>query len=238
MDNIDFNEFNALTNFESNFPGYTSLRSAINVSMQNYYGKPTFDWANTPDNHFIQSEFYRTIVNEDNAFQVGDSTYIMAEKGWVSFPDQSDYNLVIQAIQDGVEPDILGLSIFGVECNSRAINLYSKKDGKELMVSTVKIISTPLGSFITAKTRAYRKWGTWWPKRCRISAGLYAGLDYYDGHCNYKGLHNSKYREKYGWKVVTRWNHYNQLVTVKYSEVHSSHAAFHNGIQADYYLLW
>lgn len=247
MDQVDFNEFDALTNFESNFSGYVSLRSNINSEMQSYYGQSTFDWGNTPDSHFIQDEYTRSILNKDNALQIGDTTYVMVDSGYYSFKDASSYQNVINAISTGNNPSTLYPNInwftWGVKdlCKASKMNIYSSQVGSDKMISILGISQVWfLGAHIYAETKSYHKFfGVWWPKRSRVYVGLYDGITVYDGNCNNPAsVPFIDPETRYGFHVQIGRLFLGQLVKLRSHNLHSSNSAFSGNIVADYYLLW
>lgn len=122
------------------------------------------------------------------------------------------------------------------------MDIHNKTDGKDKMVAIVGIGFQlyAAGTVVYAKTKSYHKFWPigWLPRRSRVSVDLLVG-QVWDGQCTQSDSDNIVYhKQRYGWTVTKKREFWGQLVKTRNQVVHSAHAAFHNGIQGNYFLTF
>lgn len=135
--------------------------------MKNHLNQSIFDWENSPDNHFIFNPYLRTILNKDNAIQIGDTIYVLVNNGWYKFIDKSLYLFVVNAIVTGTDPSPPGAGVFGEifkpdpdptkACGYNIEKSHNKKVGKRLMISQYGFNYLPAIGTIVGPKRGHIK---------------------------------------------------------------------------------
>lgn len=180
-----FNSDLPLQIFEESFPGYNSLRKKIETEMQPYLELDDFDFAETPDAYFINDPFFRTILNEDGAYRIGDTTYFILDSGYVALGPSADYNLVVQKIENG-DPiaSLVGYHVGRVviviltggggsggggssncsgQCRTNRYKAKDKRDGNRKYTMDLSFMYSSAGTHLTMKVKSYRRLASFLP---------------------------------------------------------------------------
>jgi len=152
-----FVEEQPLMDFEGLFPCYGSLRQKIAADEEAWLAHEELDEATDPDNHFVDDEYVRTILNAEGQVRIGDSVYVHAERCYGSYH--------FKTFTGKEKPKCLEEK-GGIVCKSNRrtppsfeSNPSNKKERTKMMVSHM---TYPWGRFVTARLKNYKKIGCCW----------------------------------------------------------------------------
>ena len=189
--------------FEENLVGYNSLRKKIEIEMQPYLELEDFDITETPEAHFVNNPYIRTILNEDCAYRVGDTTYFILEEGVIAMAPQADYNKLADDISNGVPiEDLVGpyVRILVVvvtngggggssctDCRTNRYKMIEKTTGNKKYYVSLGLLFSGVSTTITARVKSYgrvNKYTPWfaWPYTKNVTfntVAVYTGSSCY-----------------------------------------------------------
>ncbi len=239
---IGFNEDRPLYDF-ANKLGFKSLFEKIDTEEEEWLNQEEPDWDNDPDNHFVDIEEVRTLLNVDGEVQIGDFIYKLTEDGYFEISDGSLQSL---KLLDGNNLKYISLpanTVFVGDGNSQSklssSDCRSGKSDKDFEEFGSKRIKWRVshrtyiwGRYAIAKTKNYKKKRRRWKKyRTYVSADVY-GFVSSDADCsgqvdiNPDGLYESKTAKKVTHKIKVEGKtksgwikgyHYGAEGIVKYS---------------------
>lgn len=250
MDSLDFNQYQPLDDFE-NYLDHTSLRSKIDVDMYDYLqtSKENFEWLVSPDNHIIQDDIIRTILNTDVAVKIGDSTYVIIDNGWVSFSEEAIYVKEVEDIKNGdfIGPYKKHTPVNPVpqpnpscsDCKTSKKVIGGVDVSNKRMTAILSVKTFPWGGKVVAKTNSYKKgWtGIYGLKRTVNFARINSGSIVYNGSCN-TTLSVFDEDEDYGWNAKASYYKGGFVMKTKCNKVSSLHNSFNYSMVQTLTLYW
>ncbi|MEQ8683860.1 MAG: hypothetical protein RIE86_01145 [Imperialibacter sp.] len=199
---IGFNEEKPLTDFLE-YMGFASLYQQIEIEETKWLQQEELDFTNDPNDHFIDGENYRVVLNADAEVQVGESIYKITEDGFFEITDGDLESLkILDAVSNGRISLPENVIFVGNDYNSAARVTASeckssKSSSGEVTASQYERRikwkvkhSTPLfgNRQVYAETTNYKKGGLfgndWVQYRTYCEAMVYGFVSGLDGECD------------------------------------------------------
>ena len=181
---IGFNEKLPLYDFVNKL-GFKSLYEKIDIEEEEWLNQEEPDWDNDPDNHFVDIEELRTLLNVDGEVQIGNVIYKLTESGYFEILDNSLQSLKLLDVSNLGKNSLPTNTVFVGDGNSQSklsssdCRSWRRKSDKTTAGSkrikwVVSHWSYPWGTYATAKTKNYKKKGRRWKKyRTDVLADVY-----------------------------------------------------------------
>jgi len=181
---IGFNEERPLYDF-ANKLGFKSLYEKIAIEEELWLNQEEPDWDNDPDNHFVDLEEVRTVLNTDGEVQIGNFIYKLTEDGYFEIANGSLQSLKLLDVSNLAKTSLPANTVFVGEGNSQ-LKLSSsdcrsgKSDwgftefGNRRIKWRVSHRSYLWGRYAITKTKNYKKKRRRWKKyRTNVLADVY-----------------------------------------------------------------
>lgn len=181
---IGFNEERPLYDF-ANKLGFKSLYEKIAIEEELWLNQEEPDWDNDPDNHFVDLEELRSLLNVDGEVQIGNFIYKLTEDGYYEISDGSLQSLKLLDGNSLKYTSLPANTIFVGEGDSQSkLSSSDCKSGKSdwgYQTAGSKRIKWRVshrtyiwGRYAIAKTKNFRKKGKKWKKyRTGVLADVY-----------------------------------------------------------------
>jgi len=191
-DRLRFNEEQPLIDFERRYR-FSSLRKKIDALEEIWLNNEELDLRNDPDNHFIDENALRTLLNENEEVVIGRSIYKFTDRGYIEISGRSFETLSqldVQNINANDLPENVKLvGDFDANraegCHSSKRNSGYKTSGNKRIKWVISHWTHPWGRRAMAKTKNYKKRGNRWKKRrsyCFATVG--GSVSGSDGNCD------------------------------------------------------
>lgn len=154
-DSIGLIDDETLVNFENQFSCYKSLRKDIVEREAIWLQNEELDENTDPDNHYIDNDYIRSILNTKSTLRIGDSVYVHGQ-----FCNSAYHYLEYT----GNEPECIEPRS-GVVCKSQRRNqkyFFSPTNNKRRAKMVVSHWTYVWDRYATAKVKNYKKVGCCW----------------------------------------------------------------------------
>ncbi len=185
QEEIGFNEERPLYDF-ANKLAFKSLYEKIAIEEELWLNQEEPDWDNDPDNHFVDLEELRSLLNIDGEVQIGDFIYKLTEDGYFEIANGSLQSLKLLDVSNLGKTSLPANTVFVGDGNSQSklsssdyCRSWRRKSDKTTAGSkrikwVVSHWSYPWGMYATAKTKNYKKKRRRWKKyRTDVLADVY-----------------------------------------------------------------
>lgn len=179
---LNFNEEKPLFDFEDRF-NFTSLRKIISDNENEWLQNMGESSENDPDNHFIEDETVRTILNQFAEVKIGDAYFKFTENGYYEVTDGNFETLTLlrnpnndvmslKNVQFHKSPDYPG------DCTSdkRQEGFKDNSSNNKRIKWVVSHWTYPWGRYAIAKTKNYKKQNNKWKKYSTYSVARVYGF--------------------------------------------------------------
>lgn len=158
-----------LKNFEKQH-SFFSLRKQIEEKEEIWLNKETLDLENDPDEHFVNGEVLRTLLNPNAEIKIGNSIFKMTESGIMYEITNSDME-ILDNLRNGVFDDSDKL-IKHFKNDSKGYYLNKHRtvqryydDNKKMFKAKVTVTNAPYLRFIKGTTRSFKKKRNSWKRQ-------------------------------------------------------------------------
>lgn len=227
----EYMEEQALLDFEDQFD-YTSLRNILSALQDEWLEEGNFDPNNDPDDHYVQDEILRTLLNEYAEIAIGESIYKIYEEEVFEITDGDMSTL------EGIREDPEEYR----EAENVVVHDYSEGSGKSAVcknwgfvkehpgqgnkyhyIAKLSFRNYPFYSVIVAKSKAYKN-----SKRNKTSQSVQIYGSIYNPGCSSSSTVGS-YKSKRRKVVRVRIPKWGGTGGRSYNEsLHSNHTTYGN----------
>lgn len=191
---IGFDEQRPLYDFANNL-AFKSLHKKIAIEEELWLNQEEPDWNNDPDNHFVDLEELRSLLNVDGEVQIGNFIYKLTEDGYFEIANGSLQSLKLLDVSNLGKTSLPANTVFvgdgnsqsklsSSDCRSGKSDWGYQNAGSKRIKWRVSHRTYLWGRYAIAKTKNYKKKRRRWKKyRTGVLADVY-GYVSVDGDCS------------------------------------------------------